>query len=176
MSPGGRASGRPRGVAVVHDIPGRLRLRLPAHARAEGLPEAVSQLSGVVMSTWSPLTRGLLIRYRSDVIAPAAIARAVAEHAGVAEDEIVDLPGALATSNSGTPVAQTVVQAVSEVNQRVGRATRGVIDLAGLIPLALTAWAVAQIFRGRVAPLSWSSALWYAHGLFRDYNSPRPEQ
>ena len=26
--------------------------------------------------------------------------------------------------------------------------------------------------RGRAAPLSWSSALWYAHGLFRDYNLP----
>jgi hypothetical protein len=58
---------------------------------------------------------------------------------------------------------------VSTLNARVARATGGRLDLAVLVPMALTAWAVRELLRAHVAPLAWSSALWYAHGLFRDY-------
>ena len=47
--------------------------------------------------------------------------------------------------------------------------TRGAVGLGGLVPSALILWAVAEVVRGRVRPLAWSSALWYAYGLFRDY-------
>jgi hypothetical protein len=43
------------------------------------------------------------------------------------------------------------------------------------VPLALTIWAGREILRGHAAPLAWSSALWYAHGLFRDYSVPSRE-
>jgi hypothetical protein len=58
------------------------------------------------------------------------------------------------------------------VNQRVRRATGGRITLGVLIPLALTLWALRDATRGPMRPLPWSTALWYAHGLFRDYNLP----
>ena len=61
---------------------------------------------------------------------------------------------------------------VTELNARVGRATRGRLDLGVLVPLALAIWAVRQLLRSEVPPLSWSSALWYAQDLFRDY-APR---
>ena len=51
-------------------------------------------------------------------------------------------------------------------------ATHGLLGLGGLFPVALTAWAMAEVVRGRVAPLAWSSALWYAHGLFRNDQLP----
>ena len=40
---------------------------------------------------------------------------------------------------------------------------------------SLTLWAARELLRGRTAPLAWSSALWYAHGLFRDYALPTRE-
>jgi hypothetical protein len=46
------------------------------------------------------------------------------------------------------------------------------MGLGGLLPLALGGWAVAELVRGRTGPLAWSTALWYAHGLYRDYSIP----
>jgi hypothetical protein len=60
----------------------------------------------------------------------------------------------------------------AQANQRVVAATRGTLDIASSIPLLLVGWAALELVRGRTAPLAWSSALWYAHGLFRDYNLP----
>ena len=61
---------------------------------------------------------------------------------------------------------------LGEVDQRVQRTTRGLVGLGTLLPVVLATWALAEVVRGRAAPLSWSSALWYAHGLFRDYQVP----
>jgi hypothetical protein len=69
-----------------------------------------------------------------------------------------------------------VAQSVSELNAGVGRVTGGVLDLRTLLPLALAAWGLGEIVRGRAGAMAWSTALWYAHGLFRDYNLPGAEQ
>ncbi len=58
------------------------------------------------------------------------------------------------------------------MDRRVRRATRDMIGLGGVVPAALAIWAVRELMLGRTAPLAWSTALWYAHGLFRDYNTP----
>jgi hypothetical protein len=42
-----------------------------------------------------------------------------------------------------------------------------------LLSIALLFWAARQLLRGPVTALSWTSALWYAHGLFRDYHATR---
>jgi len=51
----------------------------------------------------------------------------------------------------------------------------GALTLGMLVPAVLTLWAARELLRGRAAPLAWSSALWYAHGLFRDYAFPGRE-
>lgn len=177
MNPGRRGDG-PRGLAVVHASPGRLRLRLSTGARTEGLAEAIRELSGVATCAWSPRTRGLLVQYRPDTITAGAIAKAVAERAGVTDDatsEMLDTPTPVA-SNGRSTMSVSVEQVFGEVNRRLGRATHGALDLAGVVPVALFAWAIAELLRGRLAPLTWSSALWYAHGLFRDYHHPSVEE
>jgi hypothetical protein len=67
-----------------------------------------------------------------------------------------------------------VREIVGEVDQRVQRTTRGLVGLSTLMPLMLATWGISQVVRGRATPLSWSSALWYAHGLTRDYHVPAP--
>jgi hypothetical protein len=69
-------------LELVHRIPGRLRVRLPKHAQTEGLGDAVTALPGVTSAVWSPLTRGLLVRYdreRGDEAIVAAIAEGARE-------------------------------------------------------------------------------------------------
>ena len=72
-------------------------------------------------------------------------------------------PGQIQTAAAVTSLAQ-------DVNARVTRASGGLVTLGALVPLALTVWAAGEVLRGRTGPLAWSTALWYAHGLFRDYN------
>jgi hypothetical protein len=165
----------PGAVNIVHDIPGRLRLRLPPGASTAGLRDVIDRLNGAQSSVWSPRTRSLLIRYDAGVLSPAEITRAVAEHADLDQPAASDLQR-LEGADGRPPVAAAVVDALSGLNERVTRGTRGRLDLTILISLGLMLWAGRQLLRGPITPLAWTSALWYAHGLFRDYHAPIREQ
>lgn len=154
----------PAALAIVHSMQGRLRLRLAAPAETAGLVEAMRSLPGVTACTWNPRSHGLLVHYQPEEITPATIIQAAATHTGMEAPESGD-----DSSVRDEPLAATIASAVGRLDGRVARATRGRLDLGVLVPLALTAWALRELLRPRVAPLSWSSALWYAHGLFRDY-------
>ena len=158
-------------LTVVHALPGRVRLRVPTRADDEGLAETVSALEGVLACTWSPRTRSMLVRYDPQATDVATIADHVAAHTGAAT-----VSGD--AGNSQTPgTLEVVVPALfARANQRLAQATRGTLDLATGVPLLLVAWAALELVRGRMAPLAWSSALWYAHGLFRDYNDAQSSQ
>lgn len=151
-------------MSVVHQVRGRLRVRVPSTARVDGLVEAVRALRGVHAASWSPRTRGLLVLH--DEADRAAILDTIARHAGV--ERFADPPAPAAAARP--TLAGTASTVFGEIDARVSRATRGLLTLGSLVPLALTVWAGREILRGRTAPLAWSSALWYAHGLFRDYN------
>jgi hypothetical protein len=155
-------------LTVVHGVPGRMRLRLPHPARADGLVEAVSAVAGVRSAAWAPRTRSLLVLYDAGATAAGAIVDAVAEHAGLEATPLPPADGARPT------LARAITTLAREVDARVTRASRGILTLGTFVPLALTAWAAREVLRGRTAPLAWSTALWYAHGLFRDYNAASP--
>jgi hypothetical protein len=157
-------------LAIVHDIPGRLRVRLPSTARSEGLESAVKQLRGVVACRWSPQTRSLLTLYQSGEIGADEILETIGDRADVDVDPAAR-PG-LGREPAGPALAAATIDAVTAVDQRLRQLTGGALALRVLVPLALVLWAVRDLARGSVNPLPWSSALWYAHGLFRDYTLP----
>lgn len=160
-------------LLIVHDIPGRLRLRLSAGVAADGLAEAVRREPGVVGCTWSPRTRGLLVLYRAEVTDATAVAGAVARLCGAEAPAAGADPGHQPiVGEPGVALAAGLRAAARVLDARVQRATRGAVGLAGLLPLALAGWAVGELVRGRTGPLAWSTALWYAHGLYRDYSIP----
>ena len=156
-------------VRVVHHSRGRLRLRV-SDADGETMAEAMRSVQGIRSAAWSPRTRGLLVLYDPDSVTADAILEAVADHADLGEEAVGwdDSPRPAAPPT----VATAISGPVSEIEQRVRRSTHGLLGLGVIIPAVLTLWAVSEIVRGRVTPLSWRSALWYAHGLFRDYNNP----
>ena len=161
-------------LEVVHRIPGRLRVRVPPAADAAQLSEAVAALPGVTSAAWSPLTRGLLVLYERERADESAIVAAIARHAQVDVTSPVDR-GEPSANGERPTVAATVTSLFSAIDARVTGATGGALGLAVLVPAALTLWAARQLLRGRAAPLAWSSALWYAHSLFRDYAVPTRE-
>jgi hypothetical protein len=159
-----------RVLGIVHDIPGRLRLRLPPGARSAELTDVIDQLPGAQGTLWSPRTRSLLIHYDPDVLNAADIARAVAEHADLTMPDD-DAPADQA-ADGRSPVAAALSDTFSNVNARIAQRTRGRVDLPMLLSIGLLFWAGRQLLRGPVTALSWTSAIWYAHGLFRDYHGP----
>lgn len=151
-------------LGIAHDSRGRLRLRLPPGADVEGVEAAVGGLEGVSRVTWQPRTRSLLVLYDASAQQPGPLIDAVAQHADVT------LPPEPAGSDPRSPLTTLLARPVEALNQRVHRVSHGHADLRTLAPVLLVAWAAAQLLRGRVTSLSWTSALWYAHGLLRDYS------
>jgi hypothetical protein len=156
------------GLRVAHDIPGRLRLRLPRGAPGRALETALAGRPGVAGCTWTQHTGSLLVHYRPDLVSAAALCEMVAAEVGASG------PGEPPASAPPAPVGLTgaVRDTVAALDTGVARATGGLLDLRSLLPLVLTAWAIREIARGAAGPLAWSTALWYAHGLFRDYSLP----
>jgi hypothetical protein len=75
----------------------------------------------------------------------------------------------------GGVLAAVFTEGFGVLDERVRFVTRGLLGLGTLLPVALSVWAARELVRGRAAPLAWSSALWYAHGLFRDYAGRSPD-
>jgi len=154
-------------------MPGRLRVRVPPELDLPRLAEAMSGEPGVVSATWSPRTRSLLL------ISDGArdLKEALARHSGRALSEPPPhVPTGIRAQEPGEVVTAAVQNGVAEISAKVRHATHGLMGLGGLMSVALSTWAVSQIVRGRANPLSWTSALWYSHGLFRDYvTTPRQE-
>src|SRR5262249_32345996 len=166
-------------LQVAHDIPGRLRLRLPPGVQGAAVVEAMHGQPGVTECAWAPLTGSLLLRYRPDATTGAALLDAVAARTGLTPAPRNGNGGprpAAAPRGGAAALAAAVTQGVAELNAGVGRMTGGVLDLRTLLPLVLAAWAFREIVRGQAGSLAWSSALWYAHGLFRDYSLPGAER
>jgi hypothetical protein len=160
-------------LLIAHDIPGRLRLRLPVTATTEELPSAILREPGVTACRWSARTRSLLVLYRPDDTDAASLGEAVARLSGA---EQAEEPAGVTPppAEAGAAINLGLREAARVLDERVQRVTRGSLGLGSLLPLALMGWAVTELVRGRTAPLAWSSALWYAHGLYRDYSLPAP--
>jgi hypothetical protein len=158
---------RVAGVVVLHEMPGRLRLRLPPHVEGARLEAALVKEPGVEACAWRPLTRSLLVRYRPGATTSAALRGVAAVHAGPEATGTAPPRGPRLRARS--PLARAIREAFTELDAGVARASRGTIDLGLLLPLGLAAWGAREIVRGQAGPLAWSAALWYAHGLFRHY-------
>ncbi len=139
-------------------------------ADGESAAERVRGLTGVEHCAWSPRTEGLLTVYGPPASAD-VILQAVRDATGLDVDVDAAIPSTAVTD--GRPTLGTAVAgAVGEVDRRLRAVTRDAVGLGSLVPVALTVWAARELLLGRAGPLAWSTALWYAHGLFRDYNTP----
>lgn len=159
----------PAGHFVIeHFLPGRLRVRLPREADLERLVEDWKGRAGVISASASPVTGGALVRF---------------DPAQVEAQSLLDVLGAhslravpLDPAPTPTTVAEALVTATTALDAKVKQSTRGALSLGSVLPLGLVGWAASELVRGRARPLAWTSALWYAHSIFRDYNREAPSE
>src|SRR5256885_11886087 len=121
-------------LRVAHDIPGRLRLRVPVGVSVEGLIDAVAAQPGVQACTWSPRTRSLLVVYRPDSASAAGILETVAGHTSLAVALDGESPQASKSAEAGGALARGVRDAAPDLDHRLRRVTPGRVGLGGLLP------------------------------------------
>jgi hypothetical protein len=160
-------------MRVLHRIPGRLRLAVPALGDPREVVAALEGRPGFLSWRWNHRTRSLLLLHDAQVVSSEALLEMLSSRLGWAAVE--EGPAPASRRASPPALAAAIREGMAELDARVAGATLGAVDLRLLFPMGLFAWAVWELSRGAVAPLAWSSALWYAHGLFRDYNLPAPD-
>jgi hypothetical protein len=171
----GREPGHGRVPEVMSDVPGRLRFRLPSAADGPELERRLREADGVIDCRWTPRTRSLLVTYRPDqatrsaLMALAPFGNDAATSSAAAGPEL-ERPRNLGRTRSA--LVRAMAGAAAEADAAVSRLTSGVLDLRTGLPLALGLWATREILRGNARPVAWSTALWYAHALLRDYALP----
>lgn len=162
-------------LEIVHVSRGRLRLRIANGAVADGLPAAVLAEPGVSGCRWSPRTRSLVVLFRPEAADAQSLTEAVARVTGATvRPSHGELDAEPPPVEPGTALTAGLRDLVGIADRGVQRFSRGTLGLSSLLPIALVAWAAMELVRGRTGPLAWSTALWYAHGLYRDYSVSGP--
>src|SRR5260370_9008685 len=105
-------------LRVAHDIPGRLRLRLPVGVSVEGLIDAVAAQPGVQACTWSPRTRSLLVVYQPGSATTAGILGTLAHPTSPALPFNGESPPASPLAG-GEPPARGVLSAAPHLHPRL---------------------------------------------------------
>jgi hypothetical protein len=151
-------------ATIVHDIPGRLRVRVEERRRDDAYfahaAEQLRQCPGVVEVTVTPMTASVLVLHDGagrDVVADYARAFElfdVAAQAALAPDADL-LPG------------QIVRERLRDADRWVRRHSDDRTDLRSLALVGLLAGAAWQIVRGHVLPAG-ATLLWYALALTRE--------
>jgi hypothetical protein len=149
-------------VVLVYHHPGRLRLRGDVLERsastAARLSDAVGRIDGVGRVAHNRASGSLLVEYAPDCVDADAILGALAD-AGVRLEERPRRPDA----------ARTVVNAARNLNVHVGEATRGAVDLHGVVSFALGVGALTSLVLGRRSRWPrWDNLLYWSYTFFRD--------
>lgn len=141
---------------VVHELPERLRIRLPEHRNEpdffNNLAAQIEQLEGVEIVRIDALTTSILIEHRM---------HADDLRASLAADVGLELsPHPRSTRYSLAPVTATL----SAINKRLRNASDGSTDLQAILFVVVVAMAIRQIIKGQIMVPA-ISLLWYAFEL-----------
>jgi hypothetical protein len=142
---------------VVHHIPGRVRLRVPAkrrhHAFFHDVKQRLEGCDAVSSVAVNPASGSVLIRYEGSIeelLAQAAVA-GLLEFLEVTEE----LPLL-------EPIADQLVESLGHVDRHITRSTGGALDGRSALLIAFVAAAVWQSLRGQLfgpaVPLLWYAA------------------
>ena len=144
---------------IVHLIPGRLRIRVPARSGNRAyFAAAVEKLSSpdrpfsvdINENTGSFLFTG-------KEIDPVVIGSQAAE---------MGLFVLTPPARNAVPISRRLVEPLGQLNRSLQRFTRGEVDLAGAAFIGLITVGVVQIVRGNLRLPPWYTAFWYAMGVF----------
>ncbi|MDP8921668.1 MAG: hypothetical protein M3O34_02185 [Chloroflexota bacterium] len=132
---------------VASAMPGRLRLRLDRAHRRNGaigqLHDSLEGRDGIHAVTSNPATGSVLVRYDSGALDHGDVL-AMLRDAGVVIGEAVR--SVVGDADFGHSIVSTsIVDALTDLDRRVSRATNSLVDVKLLFPLSLGALAIRQI-------------------------------
>jgi hypothetical protein len=137
---------------VTHDIPGRVRIRIPSKQRDASyfalLEEKLKKCDGIDALQANPLTGGVLMLHHVDLPAIAQYAK---------QNELF----ALVERPSVAPVSVQVAARFRSLDRGLRSATAGSIDLSGAAFVGLTLAGMYQLLRRNIWPAG-LTLLWYA--------------
>ena len=165
---------------IVHEIPGRVRIRVNRGELTDGsvreLEAGLAALGGFQRVQVSPSTGSVLISYNPvEVELPVLLERL--RLAGLLDVTVLDpnvpLPKEVPVSLS----AQRVQHALNNADVRVSQLTGGRWDLRSIMPLVLGALALRQLLTGagQITAAPWYVLAWYAFDSFLKLNQFVPK-
>ncbi len=169
---------RPRIIQLVHQCPGRVRLRLPwlrdDADRAEAIAEVVAGLDPSVRVEVRPWTGSVLCTYDPERLDADRVLDAVRRHTRIAavvrgreRNPQADAEYARAREAGVGTVTRSVAHGMRELNRDVLRATEGRLDLGSVAGLGFLTAGAAEIATLRSFPAPpWFNLAWWAFRTF----------
>jgi hypothetical protein len=159
----------PKHTHVVSSTPSRTRLRVSSkrrnHQEMTRITHALRSHPDVSEVRTNVQTGSIVIHHADKEDSLDAIA-AVLQDLGVVLGSVTDVE--LPFTQGKSEVAADLTSAVADLNERVGKATNGVVDLRLLVPVGLAALAFRELLRTgwefEAAP--WYVLAWYAFDSF----------
>lgn len=159
----------PKHTHIVSSTPSRTRLRVSQKRRTpqemKRIANALNASSDVHEVRTNHQTGSIVIHHASDSNSLDNIV-ATLNDLGVILGSIADVK--LPSLEGKSEVASNVTAAVADLNQRVGQATNGIIDLRMIIPIGFGALALRQLLREglQIEAAPWYALAYYAFDSF----------
>jgi hypothetical protein len=159
----------PKHTHVVSSTPERTRLRV---SRKRRNPEEMARIAKALKAHSEVHDVRTNVETGSIVVHHAHNDNSLDEISAVLQDLGVILGSAidvdLPSSEGKSEVATTLTDAISDLNDRVGTATDGVVDLRMLVPAGFAALALRQLLENgwEIETIPWYALAWYAFDSF----------
>lgn len=164
---------------IVSSTPNRTRLRVPSQRRT---PQDMARIANAldahpdVHDVRTNVQTGSIVVHHSYMDNSSETISAVLQDLGIILGSVADVETPFSRGKS--EVAADLTSAVSDLNERVGLATNGVVDLRMLMPAGLAALALVELVRSEwefeAAP--WYVLAWYAFDSFiKLHNTSEPQ-
>jgi hypothetical protein len=163
---------------VVHDVPGRLRVKLNREELTEEfsreLRAALTAVHGVLDVRSNPRTGSVVIHYDAAELDAGGLIDLARAANLLALEALADDPYA-ARRVPTSLTAQRIKRTFHEVDVRLSELSSGRWDLRSVVPVAFGALAVRQIIRdfGQLGVAPWYVLAWYAFDSFWKLNQER---
>jgi hypothetical protein len=152
---------------VAHEMPGRMRLRLPRSADIDAIAQRLESLlasrSGAGVER-RPSVVSLVIHYPPRELDSRELVEDLLPQAGI---ELERRTGASDPGpGSETAVASSIFDSLRSANRRVATATCGRFDLRDAVPLTLIGLGLRKVVAHQTTPVPWYNLLYYGYAAF----------
>lgn len=163
---------------IASSTPSRTRIKLSQKRRnADEMARIVHALKEhpQILDIRPNINTGSIVIYHAENDGTVENIQAVLQDLGIILGDIVDVP--IVEGKSG--VAKDLTNAISDLNQRVGQASGGVVDLRFLVPVGLGTLAIYQLLQKgwQFETVPWYVLAWYSFDSFiKLHYTSDPEQ